>query len=421
MFKNLILYRIAPHVPLDAAALEAALQSAAFAMCSPTQERSGGFVPPRGLAHGAMLEAVGGHWVLRHLSEARLLPASVVADAVAAKCAAIEAEHGRRPGKREQAELRDQTRLELLPRAFTRQSAAWLWIDPATRLLGVDVASQARADDIVTQLVQAWPGLALALVQTATSARAAMAAWLQEGAAPAPFALERECELKSTDEQRSAVRYARHALDTDEVRLHIAQGKLPTRLALSFEGAASLVLTEALTLKKITLTDVVLDQAADDGGGDGGFDADVVLATQTLARVVAELVEVLDGDVTFGEDAPAPAMSSAFESTPRRGHSGFLGQVVDAEPTPVAATAYPLPALQGVAVPNTSTSAAAPQSTPALSPSPPSASPSSATRALPRSSWFPNPAHTSASSSGEGTVTGPRSAPPDASPDEAPF
>lgn len=77
-----------------------------------------------------------------------------------------------------------------------------------------------------------------------------MAHWLKEQQAPEGFAIERECELKSSAEDKAVVRYARHPLEIDEVRAHIDAGKLPTRLALNWDGRVSFVLTEGLQLKK---------------------------------------------------------------------------------------------------------------------------------------------------------------------------
>ena len=75
MFKNMIVYRIAQpwNLPLDA--VDAALARMPFAPCGATQELALGWVPPRGEAHGALAESVGGQWILRLVREAKLLPA----------------------------------------------------------------------------------------------------------------------------------------------------------------------------------------------------------------------------------------------------------------------------------------------------------------------------------------------------------
>ena len=93
------------------------------------------------------------------------------------------------------------------------------------------------------------------------------------------------------------VRYARHPLDIDEVRQHIEHGKLPTKLAMTWDDRVSFVLTEGLQLKKIALLDAVMEGA---GSEDGGFDADVAIATGELSRLIPDLVEALDGEGRSG-------------------------------------------------------------------------------------------------------------------------
>jgi recombination associated protein RdgC len=109
--------------------------------------------------------------------------------------------------------------------------------------------------------------------------------------------MDRECELKQPDSEKATVRYARHTLDIDEVGEHIKAGKLPTRLAMTWSGRVSFVLTEALTLKKIELLDVVLENAPQKGGkdDDGGFDADVALTTGELRLMIPDLINALGG------------------------------------------------------------------------------------------------------------------------------
>ena len=107
MFKNMVMYRIAAQWQGDLVAVEQALQQALFSPCSATQEVSDGWVPPRGEAHGALVESIGGQWLLRFHSESKILPASVVQQRVQDKCSAIERESGRKPGKKEQRYLNE--------------------------------------------------------------------------------------------------------------------------------------------------------------------------------------------------------------------------------------------------------------------------------------------------------------------------
>jgi len=294
VFKNLIMYRIAPDWQSTAEQVEERLQAGRFVECGASQEKSVGWIEPRGQANGLLLESVAGQWIAKLMVETRALPASVMNRKVQERVAHIEASTGRKPGKKEIRDLKDDTRLELLPMAFTKQSSVLVWFDRDARLLLVDAASQARADEVVTLLVQSLPGLALTLVDTRISPATAMAEWLTTQEAPAGFSVDRECELKAADESKAVVRYTRHRLDTDEVKQYVEEGKLPTRLAMTWAERVSFLLTEGLQLKKLAFLEVVFEGASK--GKDDGFDADVAIATGELRKMLPDVLEALGGE-----------------------------------------------------------------------------------------------------------------------------
>lgn len=295
MFKNLIVYRIAPEWAADPAQLEAALDQMRFVPCTPTQPMSAGWVEPRGVAHAPLLEVVDGHWLLKLQVEHKAVPGAVVRRRAEEMAAQIEQQTGRKPGKKQMKELKEDALHELLPQAFAKRAAVQVWIDPVQRLLMVDSGSANRADEVVTQLVKAGEGLSLTLLQTAETPVAVMSAWLAGTEPPAAFSIDRECELKSPDEMKSVVRYARHALDIEEVREHIRSGKLPTRLALTWQGRVSFVLSDTGQVRKIAFLDGVFE-GLPKVEKDEAFEADAAIATGELRQLIPDLVEALGGE-----------------------------------------------------------------------------------------------------------------------------
>lgn len=293
-----MVYRIAAEWNATAAQIEAALEKAVFVECGATQAQSSGWAPPRGEAHGALVEDVGGHYLLKLMVEQRVLPSAVVKKKVDEIAVQVEQQTGRKPGKKALKDLKEQATLELLPMAFTKQSAIRVWIAPAQQLLMIDASSANRAEEVVTLLVKALDGLALHLIQTAETPASCMAAWLMDGIAPEGFSIDRECELKSADEMKSVVRYARHALDIEEVRAHLAGGKAPTRLAMSYKDRVSFMLTDTFAIKKITFLDVVFE-GKDSPEKDAAFDADAAIATGELAKLLPVLIDALGGEHDF--------------------------------------------------------------------------------------------------------------------------
>lgn len=294
-----MVYRMVSAWTMTQAQLEEALDKARFAPCGASQEKSVGWAEPRGQAHAALVEIVDGQWLLKQAVESKAVPASVVKRKVQERADQIEAATGRKPGKKEKRDLAEDVRHALLPMAFTKQSSTLVWIDPQAARLVLDAGSQAKADEAMTALVNAVDGLALQLIDTTTAPAAAMAEWLSSQQAPAGFSVDRECELKAADESRAVVRYTRHALDTDEVRQHIALGKMPTRLAMTWNDRVSFVLTEGLQLKKVALLDVVLENKPSAAGDrrDDDFDTDVALVTGELRQLLPELIAGLGGEL----------------------------------------------------------------------------------------------------------------------------
>jgi recombination associated protein RdgC len=301
VFKNVMIYAIAPAWAQTVASMEAGLSKARFAECGASQEKSVGWTEPRGEAHGPLVEAVAGQLVLKLMVETKAVPGSVITRKAKDRVAQIEATTGRKPGKKETRDIKDDLRLELLPQAFTKQGSVGVWIDPKTTRLVIDAGSQGKADEVVTLLVQCLDGFAVTLVNTKTSPAVAMAQWLTTQEPPQGFSVDRECELKSADESKAVVRYSRHPLDIDEVRAHVEGGKQPTRVALTWNSRISFVLTEALQIKKVAFLDVVFEGAAGSAKGkDDGFDADVAIATAELSQLIPDLLLALDGEVLGG-------------------------------------------------------------------------------------------------------------------------
>ncbi|MDT7834607.1 recombination-associated protein RdgC [Aquabacterium sp. OR-4] len=326
MFKNLLIYRIVPEWTVDFVDLDAALGKARFAECGATQPMALGWTSPRGDAHAPLVESVAGHWLMSLMVERKLVPGSVIKRQVDALAAKIELETGRKPGRKAKQDLKDQAMLELLPQAFTKRGSVRVWIAPAERLLAVDCGSQSKADEVLTALTEALPGFAARPINTAVSPAAAMAEWLVSGEAPAGFTIDRDCELKAAEGEKPAVRYARHTLEIVEIREHIAAGKQPTRLALTWNGRVSFVLTEGLQVKRIGFEDGVFEKQPG-ASRDENFDADAAISTGELLPMIGDLLDALGGEQALGEPAagtatPASAAAPAAAQAPAPASAG---------------------------------------------------------------------------------------------------
>lgn len=283
------------------------MDAARFTPCTATQEKSVGFVEPRGHGHGPLVESINGHRILKLKISTKTVPAAEIRKKAQEAADRIEAETGRKPGKREMKSLQDEAKLSLLPDAFAKEAVVVVWHDPSTNLVVTDAVSQSKLDDVITLMVRTFVGLALTPLQTNIAPQTAMAQWLLAASPdewPQGISVERECELRASDESKARVKFTHHHLQNDDVRRHIKEGKLPTRLALSWDGRITFVLSDTLQLKKLTYLDGVFDSRSAQQGDDyDPFDADVSLATGELGKALQGLFDALGGLANSGQPA----------------------------------------------------------------------------------------------------------------------
>jgi len=292
-FKNLHLYRLPRNWATDTARLEEQLAKLTLQGCHATDPKSIGWVPPR--AGGTLIHSVNQQWLLALGVEEKLLPASIVKRFASDKAKEIEEAEGRRIGRREMREIQEAMTLELLPRAFIRSRSTFGWIDPINGWLVIDSASPAKAEEFLEHLQKSVDGLPARVLKVIQSPSAAMTGWVASGEAPAGFTLDQDLELRSTE--KATVRYVNHTLDGEEIRQHIATGKIVTRLAMTWNDRISFVLNDLLQIKRLAFLDILKEQA--DGQGeneDERFDIDFTLMTGEVAQLLGDLLVALGGE-----------------------------------------------------------------------------------------------------------------------------
>lgn len=295
-FRNLQIFRLADAWQYSSEDLANALNRGLFVGCGATDQMARGWVPPRGV-EGELIFTQQKQQLIALGVEQKLLPAAVVRQYAQDKLIDIEAAQGYKPGRKQVREIIEQMTLELLPRAFAKRGLTYLWIDPVNRWLVVDAASSQRADDAIEQLKLSLGDLPLSLLKTKLAPATAMTQWLADGAAPEGFTIDRDCELRAVAEERAAVRYVRHNLDSDDVRNHIVAGKTVTRMSLTWQDRVSFILTEQLQIKRLTFLDILKEDAERQAeNADDLFAANFSLMCGNLEQLLANLTEALGGE-----------------------------------------------------------------------------------------------------------------------------
>lgn len=295
-FRNLRIYRFKQPFNVPAENLEQALSTCVFRACGSLETHAMGWEPPLGRDGQTLVHAANGCLMVCARREERLLPACVVSEVLADKVAEIEDAESRQVKRKEQAELRDQITTELMPRAFTRSTRLFAYIDPGQQLLFVDSASAPRAEELVTLLRKSLGSFNVCPLDTATAPASILTSWVS-GQPPADFSLMDECELRELTEDGGVVRCKQVDLTGTEVETHLAAGRQIVRLAIEWDEQLACVLGDDLVVRRLRFLDLV-QQEADDAHSDDAatnFDAEFSILNAELSRFIPRLIEVMGG------------------------------------------------------------------------------------------------------------------------------
>ncbi|HHH9443133.1 TPA: recombination-associated protein RdgC [Pseudomonas aeruginosa] len=297
-FKQILTYNITQDLQLSADALEDALKSKPARPCANQELTTYGFTAPLGKGPDApLVHASQGFFLISTQKEERILPGSVVRDALQEKVDEISAQQHRKVYKKERDQLKDEIVQSLLPRAFIRRSTTQAVIAPSMGLVLVATSSAKKAEDLLSTLREAIGSLPVRPVSVKVAPSATLTDWVKTQEAPGDFHVLADCTLRDTHEEGGSVKCKDQDLTSEEIQLHLTAGKLVTQLSLAWSDKLSFVIDEKLAISRIRFEDLLQEQAEKDGGDDAlaQLDASFTLMMLTFAEFLPALHTALGG------------------------------------------------------------------------------------------------------------------------------
>ena len=289
MFKNIIAFRFNKPFEVDAAALESAMADFKFSPCSSQDISKFGFSNALGKQGNTLVHSAECYHMVAVTKEAKMLPSLVVKEALDAKVELIEQVEGRKLAKKEKDSLKDEVIQDLLPRAFTRQSVTRALIMPESQLILVDSSSYSKAEDLLALLRKAIGSLPVIPLSYKTPTESTLTKWIEASAAPSPFEVQHEAELRC--DETGIARFKDQDLREDEVLAHIETGKQVHKLALNYEQSMSFIACSDGSLKRIKFAEEFM-ASNDEVGTDNvaaRLDADFILCAKEFSGLMGDL------------------------------------------------------------------------------------------------------------------------------------
>ena len=257
-----------------------------------------GWVPPMGEDAEELVHAAAGRLLIKLKREEKLLPSTVVREQLDEKVALIESEQGRKVYRKERLTLKDEIVQDCLPRAFTRSSSIYAYIDTRARWIMVDAASAARAEELLNLLRDCIGSFPVVLPQVNNAPIATMTGWLVHRSLPDDFELGGECELRELGEEGGIVRCRGVDLLSEEVETHLHAGKQVARISLHWDERVQLVLAEDLCLRRLKFADELMKENEDIPEADDAarLDADFALMSEAVTDLQNRVIEIFGGE-----------------------------------------------------------------------------------------------------------------------------
>ncbi|EUC94964.1 recombination-associated protein RdgC [Providencia alcalifaciens] len=297
-FKNAIVYRMTSDIQISSDELETQLKNLEFSPCGSQDMMKVGWTNPIKTGE-ALTHSVGNQILIVAKREEKILPTDVIKKELQAKIDKLEAEQGRRLKKTEKDSLKDEVVQDLLPRAFSKESTVSVWIDNDNQRIIVDASSAKRAEDTLALLRKTLGSLPVVPLTMKTPIELTLTDWLRDGVIPQGFNLTDEAELKAMLAEGGIARFKKQDLVSDEIASHIEAGKLVTKLSLDWNDTIQFTLCDDCSLKKIKFSDMLKAQNDDIDREDIAqrFDADFVLLTSEMTRLIDAVIQSLGGEV----------------------------------------------------------------------------------------------------------------------------
>lgn len=294
-FKNIFIYRLPSEFKITATTLQEKLYLKPLMPCTGLDKQSRGWVSCRG--DDRLVHVAGKHILFALGVEQKLLPATIINRFAKERVVEIEAQQGYKVGRKALKDIKQAVTDELLPRAFALQRTTYAWLDMVNGRLIIEAASPSKAEELLEHLGKTIDNFPVQLLQTKLSPVSAMTDWLAAENAPAGFTIDRELELRASDENKATVRYANHVLEGKEILAHISSGKRVTRLAMTWNDRISFVMNEHLQIKRIDFLDIIKEESSKVADNeDEMFELDFVLMTGELAKMQTALIEAFGGE-----------------------------------------------------------------------------------------------------------------------------
>ena len=292
-FKQARVFSLQTAIPYDANQLADQLTPGIFTPCLPSFVASQGWVSPLEEPDAPLVHALNGRLMICLQFEEKLLPAVVINQTLKQQINALKSQRGQKISTKERQNLKNEIMHTLLPRAFTKLSRIYAYIDTKHQWLILNTLSQSKTEKFLECFKKSLASLHLkpAITQFASE----LTRWLSDHDYPNTLSIEKDCVLVDSRQQQRVIRCKQQDLSAEPIQLILNDGCQVNQLALTWNDQVQFTLTNEGALRSIKYPDEIVAQAKEmePETKRQQFEADFLIMAETLSSLINTLLVVV--------------------------------------------------------------------------------------------------------------------------------
>lgn len=263
-FKQVQLFQLTtPIKAIDTASISEKLEPLAFQDCIPSMPFSSGWASPLEEDDAPLTRVLNGCFLLCLQIEEKILPATVVRDAVNEKVKLIELTEARKIRQKEKLNLKDEMTQTLLPRAFSRYSRLYAYVDTRNQWLVLNTTSPKKTELFMSMFKKSFGEGVVASFDTVKPS-AVFTHWLKTRDYPTILSVEKSCVLQDPEEQTRIIRCQEQDLFDSNIQSFVKdKGCEVMQIGMCWQDRLNFTLANDFSIRNIRRTEDDLAEMSD--------------------------------------------------------------------------------------------------------------------------------------------------------------
>ena len=290
-FKQAKIFQLSSSIRFTPTSLIEKLEDFIFQNCLPSMPFASGWASPVDEEDAPLAQTMNGYTMICLQIEEKILPSIVIQAELAKKIKEIEAVENRKIGQKEKYRLKDDITAMLLPRAFSKLTKVYAYIDPKNHRLVLGTANAKKIEQFISTFKKTF-GENINSLQI-KKLPVIMTSWLKHQNYSSAFSIEKSCVLQDANHQSRVIRCKDQDLFAGSIQSFIKDGCEIKQLALNWHDRIDFVLVDDLSLQSIRFKEEIIAQAEEMEAGtkQQQFNADFLIMTGTLDGLIQDLLD----------------------------------------------------------------------------------------------------------------------------------